>query len=231
MQTLASTISIPGGIFARIRGWNTITRQDTIRPLNICVRALAARKAQDHGPYGPRNIGQPWSALRPFCSNQTTASLSIETVTLIGCVKEIKVQRGKDWCVVKVSEVSGKLTEVVGNMPGIQKGKYYKISGYFNEHAIFGSQLRVDSIASHKVLPEEFLKEYLQTIPNVGEELAQRIASKFGHKTRNVILGVEGKLHDIKGISEKSAKEIVKYCQGDQNLLKVHEHLAPLGIS
>jgi exodeoxyribonuclease V alpha subunit len=99
---------------------------------------------------------------------------------------------------------------MVGNFPYINEGEYVEASGRIIEHVVYGEQMQVTKIQSE--LPKNLaaIEHYLSSgaIKGIGPALAGRIVAKFKEDTFRVIEEEPERLAQVKGISEKKAREI-----------------------
>ena len=121
----------------------------------------------------------------------------------------------------------------VGTFGGIGQGENVEITGQYVEHAVYGRQLKAESI---KVLaPEDAfaMERYLAggAIKGVGPALAKRIVSKFGNDTFRIMEEEPERLAEIKGISERKAMEIAEQMEERKELREAMLFLQKYGIT
>lgn len=121
----------------------------------------------------------------------------------------------------------------VGSFGGIGQGENVEITGLYVEHAVYGRQLKAESI---KVLtPEDAfaMERYLAggAIKGVGPALAKRIVSKFGNDTFRIMEEEPERLAEIKGISERKAMEIAEQMEERKELREAMLFLQKYGIT
>lgn len=121
----------------------------------------------------------------------------------------------------------------VGSFGGIGQGENVEITGQYVEHAVYGRQLKAESI---KVLtPEDAfaMERYLAggAIKGVGPALAKRIVSKFGNDTFRIMEEEPERLAEIKGISERKAMEIAEQMEERKELREAMLFLQKYGIT
>ncbi len=97
-----------------------------------------------------------------------------------------------------------------GILKGIEKGDYVELEGQVCEHPNYGPQFK---ITGYKIVPPAdsvSVERYLASgaIKGVGPALAIRIVKKFGDATFRIMEEEPERLVEIKGISERKAREI-----------------------
>ncbi|HJA65298.1 MAG TPA: ATP-dependent RecD-like DNA helicase [Candidatus Mediterraneibacter cottocaccae] len=121
----------------------------------------------------------------------------------------------------------------VGNFNFINEGELMELSGEYVNHSVYGTQLKV---ASHTVKePEDLvsIERYLGSgaIRGVGAALAGRIVKKFREDTFRIIEEEPERLAEIKGISERKAREIAEQVEEKKDMRKAMIYLQKYGIS
>ena len=121
----------------------------------------------------------------------------------------------------------------VGSFGGIGQGENVEITGQYVEHAVYGRQLKAESI---KVLtPEDAfaMERYLAGggIKGIGPALAKRIVAKFGNDTFRIMEEEPERLSEIKGISERKAMEIAEQMEERKELREAMLFLQKYGIT
>lgn len=98
----------------------------------------------------------------------------------------------------------------VGNFPFISEGEYLAAYGSYTDHPIYGIQFIVESYDMKE--PEDLfsMERYLGSgaIKGIGAALAKRIVKKFKEDTFRIIEEEPERLAEVKGISERMAREI-----------------------
>lgn len=121
----------------------------------------------------------------------------------------------------------------VGNFNFISEGEMVELTGEYVNHSVYGTQLKV---SSHVVKePEDLvsIERYLGSgaIKGVGAALAGRIVKKFKKDTFRIIEEEPERLAEIKGISERKAREIAEQVEGKKDMRKAMIYLQKYGIS
>lgn len=155
----------------------------------------------------------------------------METVT--GYVEHVIYQNKENGYAV-VSMVSGGEELVcVGNFRSVEAGETLELKGNYVEHPVYGYQLKVES--SRAVVPDDAvsMERYLGSgaIKGIGEALAGRIVKKFGTDTFRIIEEEPERLSEIKGISERKAREIAQQMIEKKDMREAFVFLQKYGIS
>ena len=121
----------------------------------------------------------------------------------------------------------------VGTLGQIDQGDNLLIEGEEVSHAIYGSQIKVNS---YRIVPPgdaESMERYLGSgaIKGVGPALAKRIVKKFGADTFRMIEEEPERLVEIKGISERIAREISVQMDEKKGMREAMIFLQQYGIS
>lgn len=121
----------------------------------------------------------------------------------------------------------------VGSFGGVSQGENIEITGRYVEHAVYGHQLKVESI---KVLAMEdayAMERYLASgaVKGVGPALAKRIVKKFGNDTFRIMEEEPERLAEIKGISERMAIDIARQMEERKELREAMLFLQKYGIT
>lgn len=126
----------------------------------------------------------------------------------------------------------GELT-CVGSFAYISEGEMLEVTGEYVHHAVYGLQLQVASYEEKE--PEDLLsiERYLGSgaIRGVGAVMAGKIVNKFKGDTFRIIEEEPERLAEIKGISERKAREIAIQVEEKKDMRKAMIYLQRYGIS
>lgn len=121
----------------------------------------------------------------------------------------------------------------VGNFPVISQGATIEASGSYINHHVYGKQFQITSFAEK--MPEDALamERYLGSgaIKGIGAALAARIVRHFGEDTLRIVEEEPERLAEVKGISEKKAREIAAQTAEKADMRKAMMFLQKYGIS
>lgn len=121
----------------------------------------------------------------------------------------------------------------VGNFPFISEGEFIEVTGGFSAHSVYGEQFQVQQFIVKE--PEDIIsmERYLASgaIKGIGAALAARIVKKFKEDTFRIMEEEPERLSEVKGISDKSAREIYKQFIDKRELRSAMLFLQQYGIS
>ena len=155
----------------------------------------------------------------------------METVT--GYVGHIVFRNEENgYTVFHLENDDGEVT-CVGNFNFINEGEMLELNGEYMNHSVYGTQLKV---SSHIVKePEDLvsIERYLGSgaVRGVGAALAGRIVKKFKEDTFRIIEEEPERLAEVKGISERKAREIAEQVEEKKDMRKAMIYLQKYGIS
>ena len=111
---------------------------------------------------------------------------------------------------VMVFVSDGEEITCVGSFIDVDEGDTLEITGEMTEHPVYGEQIKVSSYRIAAPDDTESMERYLGSgaIKGIGETMARRIVKKFGKDTFRIIEDEPERLAEIKGISEKKARDI-----------------------
>lgn len=121
----------------------------------------------------------------------------------------------------------------VGTFRSVESGETLELHGEYVEHPLYGKQMKVTEF--QVVAPDDVLsmERYLGSgaIKGVGEALAGRIVKKFKEDTFRILEEEPERLAEIKGISERKAREIADQMAEKKDMREAFVFLQKYGIS
>ncbi len=153
--------------------------------------------------------------------------------TLHGFIEHIIYRNDENgYTVLNLVTDAGECT-CVGFFRYADEGETVVLTGDYTEHAVYGQQFQVKS---YEITPPEdkvSMIRYLSSgaIKGIGAALAARIVNCFGEGTFRIMEEDPERLSEVKGISEKKAREIAVQFMEKQDLRKVMVFLQNYGIS
>lgn len=155
----------------------------------------------------------------------------MESVT--GYVEHIVFRNEENGYTVFHLETDDEDVTCVGSFNFINEGELLEVNGEYTTHAVYGNQLKVSSYQVKE--PEDLIsiEKYLGSgaIKGVGAALARRIVKKFKEDTFQIIEEEPERLAEIKGISERKAREIASQLEEKKDMRKAMIYLQKYGIS
>ena len=150
-----------------------------------------------------------------------------------GYVEHI-VYRNEDngYTVFHLNNSDGEVT-CVGSFHYIEEGELLRLKGGYTTHKMYGLQFAVEE--SEICEPEDLvsIERYLGSgaIKGVGASLAGKIVKKFKEDTFRIIEEEPERLAEIKGISERKAREIASQVEEKKDMRQAMIYLQKFGIS
>ena len=121
----------------------------------------------------------------------------------------------------------------VGSFPVVTQGASVELEGNFTQHPVYGKQFQ--AVRLTEKMPEDALamERYLGSgaIKGIGAALAGRIVRHFGDDTFRIVENEPERLSEVKGISEKKAREIAMQIAEKSDMRKAMMFLQKYGIS
>lgn len=155
--------------------------------------------------------------------------------TIIGYIDHVifrNEDNGYTVMVLKGVEGEDELT-CVGSFPVLNQGATVEVTGSYIQHHIYGKQFQASTMVEK--MPEDALamERYLGSgsIKGIGAALAGRIVRHFGKDTLRIVEDEPERLAEVKGISEKKAREIAAQIEEKSDMRKVMMFLQKYGIS
>lgn len=121
----------------------------------------------------------------------------------------------------------------VGTFPVFTMGASVELTGSYIQHPVYGKQFQVSALTEK--MPEDAMamERYLGSgaIKGIGAALAARIVRRFGKDTLHIVEEEPERLAEVKGISEKKAREIAMQVAEKADMRKAMMFLQKYGIS
>ncbi|MCF0145038.1 MAG: ATP-dependent RecD-like DNA helicase [Eubacterium sp.] len=137
------------------------------------------------------------------------------------------------YTVLSLSGEGGEDTTLVGNFSVVNEGEYIEAEGEWLLHPTYGQQFRADharvTIPQSGVLLERYLAS--GAVKGIGAALASRIMKRFGDDTLRILEEEPERLAEVKGISERKAREIGQQIEERSQMQNALIFLGQYGIS
>lgn len=153
--------------------------------------------------------------------------------TIDGYVDHIVFQNRENGYTVMSLIAEGEEVTCVGMCRGLSQGDTISVRGDYVEHPVYGVQFKINSYQTVTPKDSEGMERYLGSgaVKGVGAALAARIVKKFGDDTFRIIEEEPERLVEIKGISERKAREIAVQMEEKKDLRDAMVYLQQFGIS
>lgn len=121
------------------------------------------------------------------------------------------IYRNKDnlYTVFEICD-EGELITCTGFPPAVSEGESVELEGEVVTHPVYGEQFKVSEYRVVQPEGTQAVYRYLASgaIKGIGESLAGRIVRKFGEDTMHILDEEPERLSEVKGISDRIAREI-----------------------
>lgn len=153
--------------------------------------------------------------------------------TIKGYVEHVVYRNEENgYTVFNLNNDDGDLT-CVGKLHYIEEGGLFELTGEYTTHRLYGTQLQIES--ARVCEPEDLvsIERYLGSgaVKGVGASLAGRIVKKFKEDTFRIIEEEPERLAEVKGISERKAREISLQVEEKKDMRQAMLYLQKYGIS
>ena len=121
----------------------------------------------------------------------------------------------------------------VGIFPTAPEGTYIEVEGELSVHPVYGEQIRISSFRVKDPQDAAAMERYLASgvIKGIGATLAARIVEKFGEDTFRIIEEEPERLSEVRGISDRIAREVSVQFEEKRELRQAMIFLQEFGIS
>ena len=155
-----------------------------------------------------------------------------ETVT--GYIDHVIYRNEENGYTVLVLKAAGEeeLT-CVGSFADITQGATIEAEGSYTEHAVYGRQFQIRSFVEKAPEDSLAMERYLGSgaIKGIGAALAARIVRHFGEDTLRIVEEEPERLSEVKGISDRKAREIAAQVTEKADMRRAMIFLQKYGIS
>lgn len=150
-----------------------------------------------------------------------------------GYVDHIIYRNSDNGYTVMSLDVEGEEVTCVGILSYIGEGEKIEAQGQYIAHPTYGEQFKIETYGIKPPEDEEAVERYLGSgaIKGVGTALAARIVRRFHGDTFRIIEEEPERLAEIKGISDKKAREIAEQVYEKRDMRKAMIFLQQFGIT
>lgn len=127
----------------------------------------------------------------------------------------------------------GQEITVVGSFHYVSEGELLELTGDYIEHPLYGEQFQAESFEVKAPRDVTAIERYLGSgaVKGIGAALASRIVRRFGKDTFTILEREPERLAEIKGISERKAREIGQQLEEKRELRQAMIFFQEYGIS
>lgn len=152
---------------------------------------------------------------------------------IAGYVEKIVFRNEENGYTVLRMTQEGEEWTLVGTFDSIHPGEFLEAEGRVTLHPSYGEQLCVERYEIRRPENAQAIERYLGSgaIKGIGAAMAARIVRKFKENTLRILEEEPERLAEVKGISEKKARDIASQMEEKQDLRKAMIFLSGLGIS
>ncbi len=121
----------------------------------------------------------------------------------------------------------------VGTLTFISEGEFIRATGSYTEHQLYGEQFQIEGYEFKEPEDLQSIEKYLGSgaIKGIGAALAARIVRRFKSDTFRIIQDEPERLAEVKGISDKMAREIARQFDEKKEMRDAMLFLQQYGIS
>lgn len=157
----------------------------------------------------------------------------MEKRTVEGYVEHIIFRNEENGYTVLNLKMKGAELTCIGNLPAVAEGELIEATGEEIQHSVYGRQFRIEVCRTKVPEDSAALERYLGSgaIRGVGAALAGRIVRHFKEETLRIIQEEPERLSEVKGISERKAREIAAQVAEKSEMQNAMIFLSQYGIS
>ncbi|MCD8197915.1 MAG: ATP-dependent RecD-like DNA helicase [Lachnospiraceae bacterium] len=150
-----------------------------------------------------------------------------------GYVEHIVFRNADNGYTVFQMVTEGEELTCVGSFSLLSEGELIEVFGTMKMHPLYGEQLQVEHYELLAPEDEAAMERYLGSgaVKGIGAALAARIVRRFHGDTFRIIEEEPERLAEVKGISERKAREISEQMEEKKELRQTMMFLAQYGVS
>ena len=129
-------------------------------------------------------------------------------------------------------EPDGGAMTAVGDLGQVAIGETLRLRGRATQHAVHGGRFQVTAFTPIVPTSRAGMARYLGSglVPGVGPALAERLVSKFGDQTLDVIAKQSSRLREVSGIGSRRAQAIAEAVRSRRDEAETMSFLHALGL-
>ena len=156
-------------------------------------------------------------------------------VEIKGQIERITYHNEENSYTIAKMKIGGRhdLVTAVGNLLSVSAGEVLKLKGEWHNHPKFGEQFKIISYESVVPATVKGIEKYLGSglIKGIGPVMANRLVTKFGMETLNVIETETRRLCEVEGIGDKRIGMIKKAWDDQKEIRDIMVFLQGHGVS
>ena len=156
-------------------------------------------------------------------------------IEIKGQIERITYHNEENSYTIAKMKIGGRqdLVTAVGNLLSVSAGEVLKLKGEWHNHPKFGEQFKIISYESVVPATVKGIEKYLGSglIKGIGPVMANRLVTKFGMETLNVIETETRRLCEVEGIGDKRIGMIKKAWDDQKEIRDVMVFLQGHGVS
>ena len=156
-------------------------------------------------------------------------------VEIKGQIERITYHNEENAYTIAKMKIGGRhdLVTAVGNLLSVSAGEVLKLKGEWHNHPKFGEQFKIISYESVVPATVKGIEKYLGSglIKGIGPVMANRLVTKFGMETLNVIETETRRLCEVEGIGDKRIGMIKKAWDDQKEIRDIMVFLQGHGVS
>lgn len=159
--------------------------------------------------------------------------MSQKMETVRGCVEHIIFHNSENGYTVLELTVDGGPVTAVGVLADVGEGTMIEAEGTMTVHPTYGEQFKISSWHELPMEGAVAIERYLAAgnVKGIRKTLAHKIVKKFGDDTLRIMEEEPSRLTEIKGITERKAREIAESMLDKKDQRDTLVFLAGFGIS
>ena len=156
-------------------------------------------------------------------------------IEIKGQIERITYHNEENSYTIAKMKIGGRqdLVTAVGNLLSVSAGEVLKLKGEWHNHPKFGEQFKIISYESVVPATVKGIEKYLGSglIKGIGPVMANRLVTKFGMETLNVIETETRRLCEVEGIGDKRIGMIKKAWDDQKEIRDIMVFLQGHGVS
>ena len=149
--------------------------------------------------------------------------------TIDGTILNLIFQNEENgYTVLRLVTDDGEMVTVVGTIPCAAPGENLIVDGRWVSHPVHGEQVQAQRVERHMPTTEQEIFSYLSSgaVKGVGPATANRLVQRFGGDTLRVLEEEPERLREVRGVTERKAREIAESYRHQMGMRRLLEFLS-----